>query len=302
MAAIDHSIQPVLQLAVGITVFQPDWTLLEPLIDRFKSANLQVFAHIDGPVGFAIESEVLAALRARPWVRVIATPDNRGIGAALNTLVEAAERTGASHLLLFDQDSSPGPELPYLLVEAFNVLSEAGERPAVVGPRPVVPEGETGQPPRYLFRRQAVDDCEAVDYIITSGSLLDLSVFAATGPFRADYFIDGIDVEWCLRAWAYGFSVWITNNAELPHRIGHGVVDFGFLRFPNQSEARMVTYVRNRTAMLRLSHMPLRWKLKSLVYLPLQAIAYARMRGGRPFLLRLAQAAADGWKGRLTHR
>ena len=300
MTQTTRPITPTIRVAVGVTIFRPDWSLLQPLVDLFQPMGLEVFAHIDGPIGMAIEPETLKALEARPWVRLLRTPENQGIGFALNKLAEAAGGAGASHLLVFDQDSSPTPPLPALLASALTVLQEAGERPAVVGPRPVVPPGEIGQPPRYVFRRQSVSHCEAVDYVITSGSLVDLSAFSAIGPFRADYFIDGIDVEWSLRAWDHGFSVWITNDAELPHRIGQGVIKFGFLRFPDQSQARMITYVRNRAAMLRLSHMPLRWKLQSLIYVPLQSIAYSCKRGGWSFLWRLVRAAADGWKGHLT--
>ncbi|MCB8839398.1 FkbM family methyltransferase [Aurantimonas sp. VKM B-3413] len=286
-------------LAVGVTIFSPDEALLEALLGRLAGVDARLLAYVDGPVGTAIGADILERLRQRDGLELIEAPANAGIGAGLNALCAAAQAGGATHILLFDQDSSPEPGLAEALLARHRSLGQAGERPAVVGPQPVVPAGEDGKPPRYPSRSRERAGCRAVDYVITSGSLVDLAAFVDIGPFRADFFIDGIDLEWSLRAWAKGYSVWLDPALLMPHRLGHGVISAGPIRFPAQSEARMQSYLRNRVALMRLPHVPLRLKLRSLAYLPLQAMVYARRSGGWPVLRRFAAAARHGWAGQL---
>lgn len=293
------------RLLAGVTVFGPDRALLTALLDRLRADNIPTLAYIDGPVGTAIQADLLAELTTRPGLTLIHAPDNQGIGAALNALAGRAGELGAERLLIFDQDSLPNSGMATALDARMTALASAGGRPAAIGPRPVAPPAEAGaeyQPPRYppMPGRRARPGTKPVRYLISSGTLLDLSAFDAVGPFRADYVIDAIDVEWCFRAWSRGWSIWLADDVTMEHRIGHGVIRLGPLRFPRQSPSRMATYIRNQAHGLRLPHVPLGWKLRSLVYLPLQ-IAVVSANGPHPATMfaRLIGAARDGLAGRL---
>jgi len=293
------------RLLAGVTVFRPDRALLMALLDRLHAEKIPTLAYIDGPVGTAVRADLVAELTSRPGLTLIQARDNQGIGAGLNALARQARELGAERLLIFDQDSLPDPGMPAALDARMSTLVGMGERPAAVGPRPVAPPGEAGaeyQPPRYpaMPGRRPREGTKPVRYLISSGTLLDLAAFEAVGPFRADYVIDAIDVEWCFRAWSRGWSVWLVEDVTMEHRIGHGIIRLGPLRFPRQSPSRMATYIRNQAHGLRLPHVPLGWKLRSLVYLPLQ-IAVVSANGPRPasVLARLIGAARDGLAGRL---
>ena len=291
-------------LVAGVTVYRPDPALLFDLLHRLRRDGVSILVEIDGSTGEAISTEMLESLRAEPRVDIAQAERNAGIGVALNRLVTRARAQGADRLLLFDQDSTPPPGLAAALSRRMDALSEAGERPAAIGPKPVAPEGASARyrAPRYpaMPQRPARAGVVPVRFIITSGTLLDLAAIERVGPFRADYVIDAIDTEWCFRAWRGGGSIWLAPDLAMEHRVGHDVVRRGPITFPRQSPARMATYLRNQAHGMRLRHVPWQWKLRNLAYLPLQAVFYS-LDQPRPVasLRRLARAAMNGLAGRL---
>ena len=56
--------------------------------------------------------------------------------------------------------------------------------------------------------------------VITSGTLTSLKAFANLGPFRADFFIDFVDSEYCLRARKAGYRILVSPHARIRHRVG----------------------------------------------------------------------------------
>src|SRR4030095_5315976 len=56
--------------------------------------------------------------------------------------------------------------------------------------------------------------------VITSGTLLSLNAYDAIGRFRDDFFIDGIDHEYCLRARAKRYRILLMLAPLLVHSIG----------------------------------------------------------------------------------
>ena len=56
--------------------------------------------------------------------------------------------------------------------------------------------------------------------MITSGSLLSLPAYKVIGAFREEFFIDCVDLEYCLRARAHGFRVIMACKPLMEHSIG----------------------------------------------------------------------------------
>ena len=265
------------RLAICITVYRPDETILLSLLDIVRNYGGPVLAYVDGPTGEAITSKFMARLQDATGLVLIQAERNAGIGEALNRLVAEADYRNCEAVIFFDQDSMPTQMTAQLLRKAFEELEAAGWRPAVVGPAPVSNSAVPTKVPRYRDRQVlgAPLSCRATDYVIISGSLMSLSALRQVGPFKASFRMDGIDVEWCFRAWSKNHSVWYMPDVEMEHCVGSGIVTLGALRFPLQSTQRMVIYAQNQFHMLRLSHVPWWWKLRTLIYVPLQLVAFA---------------------------
>ena len=127
---------------------------------------------------------------------------NAGLGVGYNQIMQTAVVRGLSWVVLFDQDSTPSPGMTLSLLGRFRRLMEAGQRPSVVGPRPISPDGTAYKTPD-TFGVSKVGQSDALLqtlFLISSGSLTHTQAYRDIGPFREDFFIDAIDIEWCMRA------------------------------------------------------------------------------------------------------
>ncbi len=283
------------RLALGITLFRPG---------PDQVARVHALAVSGGAAVIAFDNSALPAEAAerlgRAGVVLLSEGRNLGIAEALNRIAAAARAAGADTLLLLDQDAEPPENLAAALLAALGRLRSAGIPAAVVGPVPAPTAGHKA--PAYPPRPGAPerDALAPVQFLATSGSLVDLDAFARIGPFRADFFIDGVELEWCFRAWSLGYGCYVARDVAIPHRVGGGVIRGPGVAMPRQPLFRMATYLRNAVYAWRLPHVPLRWKLAQAAYLPLQAGLYWADAGFRPaVLLRLLAAARDGVLGRL---
>jgi rhamnosyltransferase len=287
------------RIAAGIVAFGPDPERLRALIAAIEGDVERIFIFVNA----LIEDAVLLDLEGRENVELVRSAANRGVGEGLNVLTEMAAAADCARIILFDQDSRPTRDLVRTLSAAMDRLAQGGSRPAAVGPRLVAPAAEPAfKAPRYPRhpRTARIEGLTAVEFIATSGSLVDLAAFAAVGPFRADFFIDAIDLEWGFRAWASGYSVWRVDDVAMEHTIGGGSIRFFGLVMPDQKPFRMHAYLRNNVYGLRLAHVPLRWKVRQAPYLALQAFVFAlHHRFDRRVLKALGSGVWGGLKAEL---
>lgn len=283
----------------GVVVFHPDPVRLRSLVATLRDQAAGVVLFLNSSLPDHLE----AFFATLPNLSLIGRRENLGVGAGLNGIAGEAHARGAAGVVLFDQDSSPPPDLIDRLRSAWRALTAAARRPAVVAPLLVAERDATSKPPTYRYTRgPRQGPLRPVRFVPTSGSLIALADFERIGPFRADFFIDGIDIEWSFRASHAGYSCWVDTSCPMPHTVGAGVIGIERLgwRMPQQKPFRMYCVLRNTLYGLRLKHIPLGWKLRQLAYLPLQAGAFAlhhRLRGR--VVRSLALGVLDGIGGRL---
>lgn len=65
---------------------------------------------------------------------------------------------------------------------------------------------------------------EEIDYpidVMTSGNFLNLKILKKIGGFKDEYFIDGVDIEYCLRLKKYNYKVMRLNKFSIKHNLGN---------------------------------------------------------------------------------
>jgi rhamnosyltransferase len=91
-------------------------------------------------------------------------------------------------------------------------------------------------------------------HVITSGSLASVDAFRDIGPFREDFFIDFVDIEWCLRLRARGYLVVLACRPTMLHPIGrprlHRVLRHD-MHSTHHDAARRYYITRNRVTVWR---------------------------------------------------
>jgi len=283
----------------GIVAFYPDPARVLRLIASIADDVSRIVLFANSPLEAAIKNG-LSTAAAQTSVTLIAPGENVGLGSAYNRIVELARLEGAEFVLLFDQDSTPSEGMVRRLEHLADELKSRGEKPAVVGPRPTKANGEPFKVPRRRSSAEGLPGL-AVDFAISSGSLIALRATAEVGPFNEEFFIDAIDIEWCSRAWSAGWSVWLGVDIPMTHRLGRGVIHLPLgLRLTDQPSERLYTYFRNQVAMLRLPHVPSAWKLRFIASLPARCLIYALRNGfARPAVSAIIFGLIDGIAHRL---
>ena len=145
--------------------------------------------------------------------------DNVGLGIALNEAVNYAIKFHYTYLLTMDQDSFFVENDFAKYLNTVNNYSARGER-AIFAPNYII-HG------KKLYAEQA--SLFESENSMTSGSLYPVEVFNEIGLFRDDYFIDIIDIEFCLRAKKYGITTKIVTDAYLNHKLGYQNKQYKFL-------------------------------------------------------------------------
>ncbi|WP_203071453.1 glycosyltransferase family protein [Falsiroseomonas ponticola] len=287
--------------AAGIVLFHPAPALLEEALAALDASVARVFLFLNAPLSAAARAVVERPGRRPPVL--LGDGTNQGLGVAYNRMAAMARAEGFEALLLLDQDSSPLPAMAAALCATRARLIAAGECPAVVGPLPVAARGCGCKAPRCFSQDGAAPAAGAVplEFVISSGSLIDLAAFEAVGGFREDFFIDAVDIEWCLRAWARHFSCWMVASLPMPHRLGSGVLRVPLLGLllARQPPFRLYTHARNQMAMLRLPFVPLAWKCRAVAVIAAQTVIHLLASRERGTLRAFALGVADGLRARL---
>jgi len=164
----------------------------------------------------AEDVSMLREVAGRLNVTLLLNSQNLGLASALNIGATRAIDDGYEWALLFDQDTLPGDDIVDGLREAYQQFPEKG-RLAIMGSNYRDPH--TNEP---VFGASGV--CGAAwrerKVVITSGSLISLRAYEAIGGFKAEYFVDCVDLEYCLRARSKGFKVIMTCAPLMVHGIG----------------------------------------------------------------------------------
>lgn len=240
-----------------------------------------------------------------PGVIYVANGRNLGIGTAINQGVQRAIDDGCANALIFDQDSEPSAELLVGLPKLVAAAVARGQAVAVVGPAyDDVRLGGVAPFVRFGYVKLARvppvgEELIDVDFLISSGSCVNLAAWHAVGPMEEDLFIDFVDLEWCIRARSKGYAVLGAPQLRLAHELGgEPVMVFG-RPYPSHSPLRHYYLFRNAVALIKRRYVPWSWKSTELVKFPFRLAIYGLFL--RPRLSHLRMAVLGIWHG-LTGR
>lgn len=253
-------------VAAIIVTFLPD---LDHLDDLLKSIACQVGAIIivdnGSPPGVA---ELIRGYGIRD-IQYLPLGHNSGVAHAHNVGIEKARDIGATHVILFDQDSLPAADMVSKLLDAERTLLSKNIKVGALGPSFY----DTRDGFHYPFVRiksgrleriyeSDVDGVCFADYLITSGCLIRLDVLGQVGGLRDDLFIDYVDVEWGLRLRSHGLCNIGVFGARMEHLLGDkAYVLSGLWRIPMHAPLRHYYHFRNAILLYRSSAIPFQWKL-----------------------------------------
>lgn len=163
-----------------------------------------------------------------PEVTVLQLPNNLGVGGALAAgLAHAAFARKHDWVWIFDQDSVPAFDGLEKLLGGLEHMN--GKRDHIGILAPVCADADTGLPSLGLSWRgtklipvhaDPFSPITLFDSVISSGSLIRKQALEAAGLPRADFFMDFVDHEHCLRLRRHGFEIAMVRDSRLQHSLG----------------------------------------------------------------------------------
>ena len=253
------------KIAAVVVTYFPQLEALERLLDQLEQqADLIVV------VDNGSKEDAIATIEKRvgPAFHLIRLQSNLGIATAQNKGVVWAREQNADYVILFDQDSNPGPSMLGNLLSAIEERIAAGDKVACVGPR-YLDERQQNPVPFIRIEGLKFERCQCatndavvpVDYLIASGCLIPVKVLEQVGGMREDLFIDYVDIEWGLRARRFGFQSYGVCGARMSHSLGDSPIRFMGRQSPLHSPLRHYYHFRNAVILYRENWVPTNWKL-----------------------------------------
>lgn len=295
-----------------VVAYHPEAEALRDLLDALVEQVHAIVLVDNTPFGSAVAVEEIRRLGRPESALLIQWGENRGIAEALNAGIRLSLAESFDFVLLSDQDSVPPPHMVCGLHKVFEDATASGLKVACVSPQYFDRTTEQAFPfqvqrPDRLFYSNA--NAEAADpwvealTTITSGSLIPVGVLNDVGGMRGEYFIDNVDIEWCLRARSKGYVILGTSKVRLHHQLGRDAFPVWVLRWRKYgaySPVRFYYKYRNFLLMWRLPYVPLRWKVRACWYWLGQFYVYVVFSPDRwRNLGMIAKGLWDGIRGRV---
>jgi rhamnosyltransferase len=195
-----------LKIAAVATAYYPD-ERLGAVVASALGACERVIVVDNTPDGGPSAAVGLADER----VTVVRLGENLGLAGGLNAGV-AALPADAEAVLFLDQDSV----LPEGLVNELAALLESDGKIGVAAPTPWDPAHDAGYDSVAALRAAVSDRSD----VITSGMLVRRPALEQAGGFREEFFVDFVDIDFCLRVRHAGWRIVQNQRLRLPHTLG----------------------------------------------------------------------------------
>ena len=219
------------------------------------------FPLITVPNATIIVDNSKSALNITPDSLYIPLRENKGIATAQNIGIRNAKEKGYKYIVFSDQDSVIQYDFLLSLLNEYHKIKEIDKTLGVLGPMIVDEKSDLV----YKNHLEMSSRFGKVSHIISSGSIVETSIFETVGYFEDDLFIDLVDYEWCWRLRQYNRNVYMTRNVSLNHSIGNNYFKWLGIYFNISSPIRYYYQYRNSIWMLGRPYVPRSWKWKTII-------------------------------------
>ena len=276
------------QTYVIVVTFNPDLHVLEAQFKRLAEEGVKVVV-VDN---HSVSINDISKLASTHLFEVIALPANRGVAAAHNAGIEYVQSKGGKYLIFLDQDSIPEKNAFVALVESFFSF-DPSQKAGAVGSSYTLQAGNKGSSfVRFgwfhfekIFCDLSSSTLHEVDFLISSGTFIPVSVVEDVGAMREELFIDHVDTEWFLRAKYKGYRFYGCCSARLAHALGERTIRIWFGRWrtvPVHKGFRYFHTFRNSIWLYKQKYAPGKWvsaDIMRLIYIFIFSSLFVSPRG-----------------------
>lgn len=247
-----------------LVLYKPDMKVTVPAIMSL-APQVDEICLVDNTPGQDIAHE----FKDIPNASYIPLGENKGIAAAQNIGIKHFINLNFDFVLFSDQDSLAPANIVHKLLNGYNLLKEQNIKIAAVGTRAI--NKQTGKPysakskelgtPKELLGFNSADALTECYSVRASISVISTISLRAVGGFDETLFIDGVDHEWCWRAWhKYQLRSFIVEDAKINHMLGEGDRKIAHREIAIASSFRVYYQFRNFIWLSKRDYTPKYWK------------------------------------------
>lgn len=244
---------------IVIVTYNSDVERLNLILHSLSGVNIKYIVS-DNSTNIEIK-EAIRQLCSCCDAKFIDMKGNVGIAKAQNEGIHSALDLGCEDILLLDDDSLPSKNMLNELLQARNCFIDKFGSVPVICANAIAEGGEH----LSLFGKELLNDIVACRDMISSGTLINKTIFDLVGLHEERLFIDCVDYEWGWRAASMGVSITICKKAVLNHRLGNGrvrAVNAGY-----GAPIRHYYQYRNILFMMRRNYVPISWRMSQFIKL-----------------------------------
>lgn len=211
----------------------------------------------------------------------IGLKDNLGIATAQNVaLMEILKNStcDTDEVIFFDQDSRVNKNFINDLSKSYRTLNHLNICAGLLGPLPFNKNTGESYPVKSKVSERVINQLPnnyvALDCLISSGSITSVGVIKKCGLMKDELFIDSVDHEWSWRVLSHGFINLLDTNISMGHLFGDGDIQFLGINIRKGSPIRYYYSFRNWFYLFRLEYVPFKYKVNTLIKMPLKFIVY----------------------------
>ncbi|MBO5137517.1 MAG: glycosyltransferase [Spirochaetaceae bacterium] len=154
-----------------------------------------------------------------PNGKYFANLQNKGIAAALNEGCKFALQDGFHWCMTMDQDSSWEEDV---LIQFFSEIKNyQREKRVSFAPTHTNEIKSLVGDVKYAVKGTCKAEINFPDKVMTSGNIINLTIWEAIGKFNEGLFIDEVDHEFCYRLWENGYEVCEFPKILMSHTLGY---------------------------------------------------------------------------------
>ncbi len=211
-----------MKISAVIVTFNPGDNIKET-IEKLRKEGDKIFI-IDN--NSAIKERLLS-LKFHKEVEIIYNNENLGLAAAQNIGIKKSIEEEFEWILFLDDDS----EIEGNFIKELKKAYENHRNKDILGilaPNILFKnlEKKVAYPikSKFFIKRVVFNEQKYIDdvmFVISSGSLIRTSMIKKIGLFKDEFFIDHIDVEYCLRVNSNGYKIRVVESSKLYQKVGN---------------------------------------------------------------------------------
>lgn len=282
-----------------LVTYNPDYELLPHVVEQITQ---QVDSVILIDNASTCSEKIFSIIQEYSNIHFYSLSENIGLAAAQNLAISKVQEK-CNYVIFFDQDSVIQKDLIKQLLIADFRLRQAGENVAAVGPSFIDPTNNMIYPATvykgpFIKKVDVTSQPIEATFIIASGCLIKTSAINEIGLMYDGFFIDYIDVEWCLRAKSKGYSVYVIPNAKMYHTIGDSRISILGRTISIHNPMRRYYLIRNSILICKLKYIPIGYKIRECMFNIIRAILSLLLNNNKKLTLKMIfRGIIDGVKG-----